>query len=217
MATFEELQNRASILVRDPSRTEDISFADIINQGVAEIAGGMQSSLGSWITPPLPELLTIGIVATATDSAYVSMPDDFQRTLQFAVKASGQEVGISNSFIEFAETYPLLNKSGIISEVIEHGGNIYYQGIPTVSEVLTVHYHRMPVAMVRDSDVPDGIPLHLQIPLLVNYAAWKAHEFIEDGMEGETPNTQKFMTFFMAALRTLELSIPDYTRPLLLR
>lgn len=218
MATYKELQDRATILVQDPSRASgDISFANLINQGVAEIAGGMQSSLGSWITPPLPKLFTIATVDTATDAAFVSMPVNFQRGLQFAVRATGQEVQLANSFIEFTETYPLLDKSGIISEVIEHGGNVYYQGIPTVSEALTLHYYRLPVAMATDASLPDGIPLHLQIPLLVNYAAWKAYEFIEDGLEGETPNTTKFMGFFMNALRTLELSIPDYTRSLLLR
>ncbi len=218
MATYLELQNRASQLVQDPDRTAaNISFGELINQGVSEIAGGMQSTLGDWITPPLPDLLTIASVDTATDAAYVAMPTNFNRSLQLAAKATGQEVDISNSFIEFVETYPLLDKSGIISEVIEHGGNLYYQGIPTASEAVTLYYYRKPVDMSADTDVPDGIPLHLQVSLLVNFAAWKAYEFIEDGLEGEMLNTQKFMGLFLSALKTLELSIPDYTRGLMLR
>lgn len=218
MATYEELQNHAAILVQQPPSTEyNVSFADLINQGVSEIAGGMQSSLGSWITPPLPELFVVGSVNTAIDAAYVDMPVNFHRGLQLAVNESGQEVDIAHSLIAFTETYPLLNKSGRISEVAEHGGKIYYQGIPTVSETLTLHYYRRPVAMSANDDTPDGIPLHLQIALLTNFAAWKAFEYIEDGLEGETPNTQKFMNFFLTALRTLELSIPDYTRPMILR
>lgn len=219
MATYAELQTRVAKLVQDADLVSDadIDFGDLLNEGVNEIAGGMQSSLGSWITPPLPELFTIDTVDTATDAAYVSMPTDFHRGLQLAVRATGQEIDIANSFIEFTETYPLLDKSGIISEVIEHGGNLYYQGIPTSSEAITLHYYRKPVEMSDDDDLPDGIPLHLQIPLLVNYAVWKAYEFTEDGLEGELVNTQKFMGLFLNALRTLELSIPDYTRGLMLR
>ena len=47
MTTFAELINRTDILVQDPSLTD--MLGDFINQGVAEIAGGMQSVLGSWL------------------------------------------------------------------------------------------------------------------------------------------------------------------------
>ena len=219
MATFAELKTRATNLFQDPDRSDSgtVSFGDLLNQGVSEIAGGMQSSLGDWVTSPLPELLVIGSIDTVTDAAYVSMPSNFQRGLQLAVRDTGAEVDIANSFIEFTETYPLLARSGIISEVVEHGRNFYYQGIPTVSETVTLHYYRKPVAMVdetEDTDTPDGIPEHLHYALLINFVGWKMNEFIEDGLEGETPNTQKYMNFFLAALKTLELSIPDYKREL---
>jgi hypothetical protein len=53
--------------------------------------------------------------------------------------------------------------------------------------------------------------------LLVNFAAWKAYEHIEDGLEGETPNTLKFKNNFLEAMRTFELTLPSYTRGLMLR
>jgi len=111
----------------------------------------------------------------------------------------------------------LLNKSGRISEVAEHGKKLYYQGIPTVAETVTLHYYRKPVDMALDTDVPDGIPDHLQISLLVNFAAWKAYERLEENLEGQTPNTDKYKRFFMEAMRILELSIPSYSRGLMLR
>ncbi len=89
--------------------------------------------------------------------------------------------------------------------------------MPSVAELVTLHYYRRPVDMVADGDTPDGIPLHLQMSLLVNFACWKAYEFIEDGLEGETPNTLKYREFFFAALKTLELSLPDDVRGLELR
>ena len=215
MATFAELIERTDILVQDPSLTD--MLGDFINQGVAEIAGGMQSVLGSWLTPPLPLLFTIDTVATSTSAAYVDMPEEFHRGLQMVVASSGREISIEHSFIEFTETYPLLNKTGNISAAVEHGNKLYYQGIPVNSETLTLHFYRKPVNMVLDADTPDGIPEHLQILLLTNYAAWKAYEFIEIDLLENSSSIPKFMGAFLTALKTLELSIPDYTRSLFLK
>jgi len=215
MATFEELILRTSTLV-DDSSLED-SFGDFINQGVTEIAGGMQSALGDVITPPLPGLLSIDTVTTVIGVAYVDMPLTFQRNLCLAVSARGSEIDIAHSFIDFVTMYPALSRVGNISEVVEHGGKIYYQGIPTVAEILTLHFYRKPVTMVNDGDVPDGIPEHLQMALLTNFAVWKSYEFLEDGIENETPNTTKFKGLFFEALKTLELTVPYESRGLMLR
>jgi hypothetical protein len=222
MATFAALKAKADLLINDADLTS--SLGDFINQGVLEIAGGMPSLLDgitnplpNTLTPPLPELFTIDTVSTSLTDAFVSMPADFQRNLQFVASATGSEIDIADSFIEFVETYPLLNKSGRISEVIEHGRKLYYQGIPTVSEEVTLHYYRKPVAMVADNDTPDGIPEHLQISLLVNFAAWKAFDHFEDGIEEAIPNTTKFKNFFLEAMRTFELTLPSYTRGLMLK
>src|SRR5574343_314725 len=139
MATFEQLINKVSTLVQDASL--DDLIPEFINQGVQEIAGGMQSTLGSWTTPPLPRLFKIETISTDIANAYVDMPATFHRTLQFAVDKNGSEIEIANSFIEFSETYPLLDKTGRISTVIEHGGKLYYQGIPTISEDITLHFY----------------------------------------------------------------------------
>jgi len=213
MATFEELKDRVSSMVSDSSIVTNL-VPDLINQGVNEIAGGMLSNVTQVITPPLPELFKIDTVDTSTTDAYVAMPSDFQRNLQFAVKENGSEVDIANSFIEFSETDPTMSKTGIISEVIEHGKYLYYSRIPSTSEELTLHYYREPTDMVNNSDEPDGIPEHLQFALLTNFAAWKAYEFIERGIEGDNLNTIKYHDLFFNALHTLELTIPDYTRGL---
>jgi len=215
MATFKELIDRTRSLVNGPA-VQDIIPA-LINQGVDEIAGGMLSNIADIIIPPLPELFTIGEVTTSRTKAFVDMPYNFQRTLQFAALEKGSEVDIAHSFIEFTETDPSLSKNGSVNEVVEHGRKLYYLNIPIKAEKITIHYYRYPVEMAEDDHEPDGIPYHMHWALLVNFAAWKANEFIEDGLEGETPNTLKYKSFFLEALRTLELTIPDYTRGLELR
>jgi len=214
MTTFLALQTLVIQIMQDSSL--DASIPGKLNQGVSEIAGGMQSTVGSVITPPLPGLFSIGTVDTVTDAAFVSMPATYQRGLQFVAGENGVEIDIANSFIEFASDNPLLARSGYIYEVAEKGGNLYYQGIPTAAETTTLHFYRLPVDMSGDTDTPDGIPLHLQIPLLVNYAAWKLFELVEDGIEDQGVNTQKHMGLFLRALRTLELTIPYDERGLAL-
>jgi len=222
MPTFKTLIDRVKILVDDDSLTD--SLGDFINQGVSEIAGGLPSLLDginnpipNMITPPLPDLFTMDVVVTSTNDPFIDMPDNFQRDLQLVVSSSGNEIDIANSFIAFVETYPLLNKIGTISESIEHGGKLYYQGIPKIAETITLHYYRKPIDMVEDTDTPDGIPNHLQISLLTSFAAWKSYEILEDGIEDKTPNTIKYKNIFLETLRTFELSLPAYTRGLMLR
>lgn len=89
------------------------------------------------------------------------MPETFHRSLQLVALENGSEIDIEHSFIDFISTYPLLNKTGNISSIIEHGKKLYYQGIPAVSEELTLHFYRKPVVMVDNDDVPDGIPEHI--------------------------------------------------------
>jgi len=207
MTTFLTLQNLVKEIIQDASL--DTSIPGKINQGVAEIAGGMQSTIGNIITSPLPNLFTISTVATVTDAAYIELPDTYQRGLQFVVSNNNAvEIDIAHSFITFTQNNPLFNRSGNIYEVAVKGGYLYYQGIPTSSETLTLHFYRLPEEMSRDADIPDGLPSHLHIPLLVNYTAWKMFELIEDGIDGVAVNTQRYMDLFLNALKTLELSIP---------
>jgi len=215
MSTFEQLIDRTDMLVDDTSMS--VLLGDLINQGVSEIAGGVHSALLDVIIPPLPELFSIDAVTTSTSEAYVNMPTTYQRNLQLAVSAAGSEIDIAHSFIAFTETYPALDKTGIISEVVEQGGKLYYQGIPSAAEEINLHFYRKPVAMTAGDDEPDGIPEHMQIALLTNFASWKAYEFLENGIEGEIPNTTKYKNYFFEALKTLELSIPYDTRGLMLK
>jgi len=181
-----------------------------INLAISLIAGGVKSSFGDFLTPPLPQLFNIATINTATDAAYVSMPATFQRKLQFVANSGGSEIEIYNSMIEFAGVYPLMNGSGTISSVVEQGGNLYYQKIPTVSETLTLHFFRHPVDMTTSDDTPDGIPEHLQEPLLVNYVCKELFNISENS------NIEKHTILFNDAVRLLEVTIPFDNRSLYL-
>ena len=210
MSTRLELETLVEEIIQDTSLNSSINGC--LNRAVNEIAGGMPSTVGSFLTPPLPLLFSIDTVDTSTSAAFVSMPATFQRNLQFAADSSGREITVFDSMIEFAEDYPLMDKAGRVDAAIEQGGNLYYQHIPSVAETLTLHFYRLPVTMSEDSHLPDGIPLHLQESLLVNYAAWQLYKLIEDDLDEPGINTARYKSFFDEALRTLELSIPADAR-----
>jgi len=213
---FSELIQAVQRNVQDDSRISiitGINIGDMINRSVLEIAGGLHSVLGSWITPPLPNLFTIGTVTTSTSAPFVTMPINFQRDLQFAASSHGSEIDLANSFISFSENNPLLNLSGPITECIAVGNNFYYQRIPVSAESVTLHYYRFPVVMVNSTDSPDGIPLHLHESLLVNYTCWKIFDLIKDfSMEQLDIITTPFKERFYEALKILELFIPYDSR-----
>jgi hypothetical protein len=208
-----ELVDAVELVIQDSSFSE-ATIISYLNEAQNEVSGGVQSTLGSWLIPPLPDLLTIDTISTSTDYAYVSMPSDFQRNLQLVVSAEDTEIDIANSFLEFTETYPALNKAGSVVECCEFGSQFYYQGIPTTSVDLTIHYYKVPTDMADDTDEPDGIPNHLHRGLLINHACWKFFELIEDGISGPGVNTEKYMNLFLHAARTLELFIPYENRSL---
>ena len=64
-----------------------------------------------------------------------------------------------------------LSESGSILNVAVKGSNLYYQGIPTASEDLTVHFYRKPVDMSEPTGTPDGLPDHLSSRLIRHYVS----------------------------------------------
>jgi len=211
MPTLAELRVYVKDIISDPIFGSSV-INDRLNRAVTKIAGGVLSPLGEYLIPPLPDLFTIDTVETSTSAAYISMPATFQRSLQFASNSSGQEIEIYNSMIEFAEDYPLMDGSGSVKAVIEQGGNLYYQDIPTAAETLTLHFFRLPVDMSADDDVPDGIPSHLAKDLLVNSVCLETYQ---EPRNKDTDERIKWHTeLFNRALRLLEMTIPYDTRSL---
>ncbi len=210
MATLAQLKSRVMDIVKD-SYFRRTSVTRYLNASVADIAAGVSSTMGDFLTPPLPKLFTIAAVSTNISTAYVSMPTTFQRALVLAANESGTEIDIANSWIAFSEQNPLLNRSGSIYEVIELGGKLYYQGIPTTSEEITLQFYRAPVEMSSGTDEPDGIPTNYHESLLVNYTVYRVYE-----MFGEMEKAAHYEGLFKKALADLEISLPHDTRSLFL-
>jgi hypothetical protein len=212
MATTSDLVDYVADAIQDPSYL-DATILKYINRGLKQIAGGLfitYPDRTQVFSSPLPNLLTSSTVATSTTLPYVSLPDDFGRNLIAVISAAtGIYVCIEDSYAAFLSMYPSLNQSSSVTSVAVRGSRLYYQGIPTVSDTLTLHYYSVPDELEGASDVPDCLPSHLQEELLVNYAAMKIFDLIEDGIDGAKVNTQSYTAKFMSAMLNLEMSIED--------
>ena len=280
MASASELIARIQRIVQDRSfEPEDI--LDYINRGIQEIAQGMMVYYPDGtqvLSEPLPDLVTSYELTSSTSYPYVSLPTDFGRDLLQVTNDSQNNttVEIFDSFDEFLSYYPGMSLTSQVFACCPQAGNLYYQGMPSTADTLTVWYHSIPATITADrtyrastisfasdtkriadsgnglgsfqaddeiavtiygntahrnqkhvtvasvagdgsyivvneplvtqaagnevclfcaNDEPEGIPSHLQDPLLVNYAAWKILELQLDGADGAVAADKKKAEF----------------------
>jgi hypothetical protein len=190
MATL--LQLRTAIL--DISKNHyiqtdsDVELTDRINAAVLAIAAGIRMPNGQ-VSPPLPDLFTTLTVATATDAAFKTLGATYQRKVFKVIDSSGDQIACPsggdyysfNLFLNRLQDKDM-TESGSIYICAVKGSNLYYQGIPSVSENLTVYAYRKPVDMAASSSTPDGIPEHLQTRLIKHYVGKELANEMVDGM-----------------------------------
>lgn len=171
MPTLSSLVSDISSIIADPVYTDAV-IVSRINDAVTTIAGGIRMPDGS-ISPTLPDLYASGTVATSTTLAYVSLPTNYQRYV-FGIYDSAWNIinpaqgGGYYSFKLFLQqsANQALAETGSIYRVCIKGNKLYYQGIPTASTDIGLHYYKKPTVMILDEDTPDGIPDHLASDLI---------------------------------------------------
>jgi len=204
MATLASLTTKIQSIIQDSSITD---ITDRINEAVSMIAGGVRLQNGQ-ISPPLPGLYSTGTVATSTSAALKALPTTYQRNVFLVVDDSGDTIqppsgGDYYSFALFLKAIQEkdLSESGSIYRVCVKGSNLYYQGIPTASENLTVHFYRKPVELADNTDEVDGIPDHLQIRLIKHYVCGDIlGEMIEAGEDSRNMGHDYHMGKFYTAM-----------------
>lgn len=190
MSTLSELITAIDDKVQDAVKYTPEVIARRINEALQAIAGGVRMPTTGIISPPLPDLFKSDTVTTTT-AAYVSLPSDYQRKVFKVADSSGYKIdpplgGDYYSFALFLSQVSNLNltDAGSVYKVAVKGKSLYYQGIPTVAETLTVMYYRKAATLALDGDEPEGIPDHLQMPLIKHYVLKEIFgEAIEDGQD----------------------------------
>lgn len=175
--TYLELQAEIkNIVVQQDPMYVNLMLPTRINNAVSTIAAGIRMPDRS-ISPPLPDLYSSAVVET-TVNAYADLPATYQRHLFYVVDPNSNKIepprgGDYYSFLLFLKQILKkdLSQTGSVSNVVAKGSKLYYQGIPSATADLTVHFYRKPVDMSADDSTPDGIPDHLQRRLINNYVA----------------------------------------------
>ena len=184
-----------------------------INDAVTAIAAGIRMPDGQ-ISPPLPDLFDTDTVDTSTDNAYVSLPSDYQRNLFMVADSSGYKISYPRnggyySWGLFIQQISMkdLSETGDVSVVCVRGTKLYYQGIPSSSKTLTVHFYRAPVDLSDDDDEVDGIPEHLQKRLIKH---WVCKEIFGEGLEDADNSGKSAVAYHTAKFYEAMTDLIDY-------
>jgi hypothetical protein len=189
MATLTKLVTSIQDILQDTAYTDQV-IIDRINEELQKIAAGVRMPNGD-ISPCLPDLHAYGTVNTSTSLPYVALPANYQRNVIAVYDSSMYQIeaprgGNYYAFSKFLSQIANMGlaETGEIYRVACKGTKIYYQGIPSSSTTLGVHYYRKPLTLALDGDIPEGIPDHLQGPLLKHkVCAEIMGERIEDGQD----------------------------------
>jgi len=207
MATAKALIAEVRRIVQDSSYG-DSTILGFLNQAINEVAGDPRVLLN--------DLEDQEDVTTSTTLSYVALPSDYQKNLFRCYNASKYwPVKVYASLDALYNMFTRLDTGGAIDGVTVVGANLHYQRIPSATETLQLHFYREPTDMDALSDTPDGIPSHLQKPLLVNYAAMEIYSEIEQDIQGKKVNTAYYQVKFAEAMVKLIGFIgPVATKPI---
>jgi len=202
MSTLAQIRTSIQLTLQDDDYG-DVELDEMINDALLHIAGGVLMPNGL-VSHPIPELYTTAIVTTVADQAYADLPSDYQRGIFYVSNNDGDHIKpVDNcGYYDFriwlnSMPHKDLSETGSVYRVAVKGKSLYYQGIPSTAENLTIHYYREPDTMTAGTDEPDGLPSFLSKPLLKHYVLKEIFgEGIEDGEDstgrGAAYHNQKF-------------------------
>lgn len=170
--TAEKINNEVKKIVQDAS-FDVLDTISYINKALKEISGLI-------LLPKLLEVETT--VVTVVDTAYASLPDNFQRNLHYCYSnTTNRKIRIYNDVRLLYRQFSRLDLGGQVVGVAVKGRSLYYQRIPASVETLRIHYYKYPTVITDETDQPDCLPEFLVRPLLVNYVAKEIFSLIYEG------------------------------------
>ncbi len=176
-----------------------------INMGLKEIAAVLA----------IPGLSTSDTVTATSTQDHVAMPADYSHDL-YLVTTERYPNGLTlhenlKSLIEDHDT----TEKGNVRKVTIHFTDLYYSPLPVEgeSETITLFYYGHPDEVTINDEFPSWIPSHLQKPLMLNYLTKEIFSLVEEGIDGQTPNTTKYSQLYGQAVMMLQAFYPNAAKP----
>jgi len=211
MATLKQITKSIQDIVQDPAAYPDPDIHERINEALQRVAAGVMLPERGSLSPPLPDLFVIGTADTVEGQAWTDLPEEYQRDLE---RVDGQSLwgvnaprgGTFYSFALFMDRVPErdLSETGAVYIAAVKGRRLYYQGVPETPETLSLQFYRKPAVLAAETDVPEGIPEHLQRKILTHAVCADIYgEGIEDGENSRGTGLQYHMSRVIDALEEM--------------
>lgn len=201
--TLQQLIARVQDLVQDNSVVTEPNVIGWLNDAMAEATTQVD----------IMELSASAEIPTVLAQAWTALPSNYQRDMsRIMSKTQAREVKVKESLNLLLDWYPLLDKVGAVVMATVDQGKLWYQGIPEAIEDLVLYYRRKPATLTGYGDVPEGIPAHLHLDVLVYHAASIAWDMVEQGIDGQKVNTIAYMQRYQLGMRKLRQAVTPRIR-----
>lgn len=232
--------NSVSAIVADATNAEPIvltaSVAHGLNTGdivvVDEVVGNTAAN-GTWYIEVLTDT-TLSLLTSDGNGAYVSggalikrdayvdMPTDFSHDLFEAFSISQNvELNVRSNLKAMSALHSADERlnSDVIEDVTVENGLLYGMPVGQSDDIIMCKYYCKPTQMTLTSESPVCIPEHLHESIIVQYILSLKWPLIEDGLDGNTSNTDRAIAMFgggMAALMQY-YPRPSIAQPIIVR
>lgn len=143
---------------------------------------------------------------TAGGDTFAPLPDNYHHDLWHIDPVTKTEpIKVMTSLHSLQRMYGPDEAGGSIYHAAVDGSVLHVRPAPTQDQDVTVFYYAIPDALEDDADsVPVGIPDHLHEKVLTSRVITDLFDIIEDGVDGNKTNTQRWEAKSVAALLELE-------------
>jgi len=188
----------AQAIIQDTTYT-DAWMLERLNIGLNEIAAVFC----------LPGQSTTSMVTALASANQVPMPADFHHSLFLATTLTyPQGLLLAPNVKELVRSSSPYITGPVNSVAVEHK-TLHYRPVPTESEEINLYYYKKIKPLYAGMALPSWLPEHLQMDVCVNYLCREAFTQIEDGIDGNMPNTNKYGNRFAAAMFLLRQFYPN--------
>ncbi len=161
----------------------DTSFNDSLDEW---INNSVEQIIDDANVPGFKEILSVDTVLGAASTV---LGATCSGRILYVGTATAELAGGVVTLEHLMKMYPGMTEVGDVEYIAVEGNTLYYQGIPSTVSTLMLLHRRKPIAMVEDSNEPEGIPSHLHLNVIVPKVAILGFDRIEDGIEGKKVNT----------------------------